>query len=236
MSKAGDPVDAGLALLAHLPGTASRRHKDALVRSDANNPAMRTSWVVVAALAILVVLQPALLFIAAHFRITSSFQSSAELASVMGAIFTAGGLIVALVSLYSLANVDKIVQDGVAVALKSIPHEVDERIRTFLDAYTPFREAQFLWTNYRFKALGRIEELVVIAERIEPTLRNLRRWSGTVFFESTRASYLRERTGDGTYADAPLASARSALIVKALQRLEPEFPAAVGAADCVELR
>ncbi len=187
---------------------------------------MKTSWLVAAALAVLILLQPALLLFAAHYGIASAFQSAAELASVMGAIFTAGGLIVALVSLYTLSNVDKVVQDGVKGAVQAIPQRLDERIRTFLDAYTSFREAQDLWTQQRFQSLADIEELVLRAEEIEPTLRNLRRWSGTVFFQAARGSYLRKHVPDSTYSDCPSSMERPALAVKSLRRLEPEFNAA----------
>ncbi len=149
---------------------------------------MKTHWVVVAALALLVLMQPVLLLIAAHYGIASSFQTAGELASLMGAIFTAGGLIVALVSLYTLANVDRVVRDGVKAALESIPQQLDERIRSFLDAYTSFREAQDLWGQSQFSALPQIEERLLRAEDIEPTLRDLRRWSGRVFYEAARGS------------------------------------------------
>jgi len=186
---------------------------------------MKTSWVVVASLAALILLQPGLLLFAAHYHITSSFQTEAELASVMGAIFTAGGLIVALLSLYTLANVDKVMRDGVRTALETIPQRLDERIRIFLDAYTSFREAQDLWSRYHFSALNEIEGLILRAEHIEPTLRDLRRWSGTVFFEAARGSFLREHAPDGTYRECPPSLNRPALAVKALQRLKPEFDA-----------
>lgn len=189
---------------------------------------MKLPWIVLPALGILVLLQPLLLLLAAHYKIMSSFQSASELASVMGAVFTAGGLIVALVSLYTLANVEKVVRDGVKGAMEDVPKQLDERIRTFLEAYTPFLKAQDLWAADRFRALPQIEESILRAESIEPTLRSLRRWSGDMYFVSARASYLRERVWDGTYGDCPAGVDRPALAMKALLRLEPEFNSGEG--------
>jgi hypothetical protein len=190
---------------------------------------LKVPWLVVAALALLVLVQPALVVFSSKFNIAPAFSTAAELASVMGSIFTAGGLIVALVSFYSLANVDKAVSEGVASAVAAIPRQLDERIRTFLDAYTSFREAQNLWSRGGFSALPTIEQLVLRAEAIEPTLRSFRPWSGAIFFEAARASYLREHVVNQEYSACPSPLDRPALAMKALDRLTPEFTVAEGA-------
>jgi hypothetical protein len=197
---------------------------------------VKASSVLVVTLVVLVLLQPALLLLAAHYGVISSFNSEAELASIMGAIFTAGGLIVALVSLYTLWNVNQVVENAVDASMAAVPRQVDERIRTFLDAYSSFREAQDMWARYQFAGLTEIEELILRAEAIEPTLVDLRVWSGLLFFQAARGSYLREYVGDGTYSGCPDKAVRPALAMKALQRLEADFAGAPGGSAAAALR
>jgi hypothetical protein len=144
--------------------------------------AMKVSLAASIALLAAFLVQPMTLLLASGLKISpSSFQSASELASIMGAIFTSGGLVVALLSLYTMANVDKASEDAVERKFHAVPERIDERIRTFMEAYFYLEEARRLWSQYKYQELPAIENFVLRAEETEPTLRNLNTWIGKLF-------------------------------------------------------
>ena len=59
---------------------------------------MTVSRAVVLVFLAVIITQPATLLIASHYHMEAPFKSADELAAIMGAIFTVGGLMVALVA------------------------------------------------------------------------------------------------------------------------------------------
>lgn len=182
---------------------------------------MKLTWAVAIALVVFLLLQPVSLFIASHLDATH-FNLAADLTSLMGAIFTAGGLIVALVSLYTLANVDKAARKAVSDAVAKVTPRIDERIQIFLEAYSEFRSAQDLWGEWRYAALNDVEQRLDLAQQIEPTLRGVDLWAGEVFFTVAREMYFVSRRINASIGQPPL-SELPMRTMKALTRLERVF-------------
>ncbi|MGA8475092.1 MAG: hypothetical protein WB681_08500 [Candidatus Cybelea sp.] len=147
---------------------------------------MKLGWAIGIALVAFVLLQPVLILIAVHYHVAPSFQTAGELASIMGAIFTASGLIVALVALYTQANIEKVAKAAVTSAVNKTTAKINERIQTFLDAYSAFTSAKALWHNIIYDGISEIEEYIAEAEEMEPSLRGLNTWMGEVYFKVAR--------------------------------------------------
>jgi hypothetical protein len=125
-------------------------------------------------------------FLAWHYKLQSPLTDAAELASIMGAIFTVGGLIVALVALYTQANMERVAKGAVTSAVNKTTANINQRIQTFLDAYSAFTSAKELWRKHLYDAIPQIEQYISEAENVEPSLRGLNTWMGEVYFETAR--------------------------------------------------
>ncbi len=185
---------------------------------------MDNFWKLFGAFILFIVFQPLALWLIATLHVAGGgLATSAALASIMGATFTAGGLVVAIVALYTLVNAQNIVKDSVQKALVDVHKEVNLRISTFLEAYTPFRQAQDLWGASSFRAIDAIATLLAKADEIAPALPDLRRWGGNVFFQAARASFLQEHVADSTYHLGLNPLLRPSLAMKSITRLKGEF-------------
>jgi hypothetical protein len=194
---------------------------------------MKLGWAVGIALVAFVLLQPILILIAVHYHIAPSFQTAGELASIMGAIFTASGLIVALVALYTQANIEKVAKGAVTSAVNKTTAKINERIQTFLDAYSAFTSAKTLWHNIIYDGISEIEEYIAEAEEMEPSLRGLDTWMGEVYFKTARYLHFRSTGYSNVNLDRlinitlPLAATKGIQHLQgALDRNDPTMDAA----------
>jgi hypothetical protein len=180
---------------------------------------MKLSLAVGIALVAFVLLQPVLILIAVHYQIAPSFRTAGELASLMGAIFTASGLIVALVALYTQANIEKVTREAVTSAVNETTAKINERIQTFLDAYSAFTSAKELWRTHRYDAIPQVEQYISEAEDVEPSLRGINTWMGEVYFITARYLYFQD-TGYSTDPGRLIGITLPLAATKGIQRLQ----------------
>ncbi|MGC2650154.1 MAG: hypothetical protein WA304_05050 [Candidatus Cybelea sp.] len=183
---------------------------------------MKVSWAVVITLLVVALAQPVMFFLAWHYKLQTPLSDATELASIMGAIFTVGGLIVALVALYTQSNLEKAASNAISTALDNVRPQIDERIQTFLAAYSEFRSAQDMWARNGVISFGTVEDLVEHAESIEPSLKGLNKWMGLVSYEAAEKLFLIGRHFDANMQNLDVTLA-SAIASRGSRRLESAF-------------
>ena len=156
------------------------------------------SWVLVAiGLVMLGLSQPLLLLVMWKLNIDPKLAMSAtDLGAIMGAIFTAGGLIVAIVSVYTMASIEKVTQQAVEPVLAAIPDQIDSRIRRFLEAYGIHARAQDAANaggGYPTERLRAIDHLVHKALGLEPSLSGIYAFAGRTHYIAAAMMYWRDR-------------------------------------------
>jgi hypothetical protein len=124
------------------------------------------------------------------------------LASIMAAVFTVGGLVVALVSFYTMARIKKVARKSVQSALSDVDVKIEVRIQNFLEAYSSFTTARNAWTSERFRAFYYVEARVSEAEDTNPSLRGMNTFMAEVYFFAAQAAYFR-RIGYDTVNEIP---------------------------------
>lgn len=184
-------------------------------------------------MSVLAIAQPVFLLLAWKFNIApTQITTATDLASIMGAIFAAGGLVVALVSIYTMANVQSVAQNAVEPLLADIPKQIESRIERALDAYTCFTQAKERQKD-RFSTLDEIEELIDRALTLEPMIRGVCAWTGEQYHATAGRMYAEERAQkgylgrlelpDGTEEGLPDRETFPALIAKAASWLERAY-------------
>lgn len=190
------------------------------------------SWVVIAVgLLALGVSQPLLLLLAWRLNIAPTFAMTAmDLGAIMGAIFTAGGLIVAIVSVYTMASIDKATRQAVEPVLATIPVAIDSRIRRYLEAYGMYTRAQDAATaggGYPTERLRAIDHLVQKAIDLEPSLTGIYAFTGRTYYIAAAMMYWRDRVPEQfnsglrlpEHGEFPaIASKATAWLTRALER------------------
>jgi hypothetical protein len=121
--------------------------------------------------------------------------SATDLGAIMGAIFTAGGLVVAIVSIYTMASIDKVTRQAVEPLLTVIPEQIDARIRRFLEAYGVYTRAQAVAGRGGFppEALQHVDDLIAKVLALEPTLTGVHAFTATVYYVAAAMMYWRDR-------------------------------------------
>lgn len=159
-------------------------------------------WLVLIGIIAVALSQPLMLLLVWHFHIApNQVMGTVDLGAIMGAVFTAGGLIVAIVSVYTMVNVETVTKNAIDAVLAQLPKQIDARIRHFLEAFEKYQQAQNLVERYGFELLGEIEDNITAALNLEPTLTGPRSWLGHTYYQAAGLMYLRKRTpGDVTYA------------------------------------
>lgn len=114
-----------------------------------------------------------------------------ELAPILGTVFTAGGLIVALVSIYSLVNIESVTKRTVE---ERVPQQIDARIRSFLAAYGDLVRAEDLLRDKDFTRLSDAEDSVEKAVNQEPGIPGLYTAMGYAYSEATANMFCRTRS------------------------------------------
>jgi hypothetical protein len=188
-------------------------------------------WVLVAiGLVALGLSQPLFLLVLWKFHINPGLTTSAtDLGAIMGAIFTAGGLVVAIVSIYTMASIDKVTRQAVEPLLTAIPEQIDARIRRFLEAYGFYTRAQEVAGRGGFpaEALQSVDDLIAKALALEPTLTGVCAFTAKVYYVAAATMYWRDRVPeefDGGYQlpsrdEFPAVTAKAvSWLVQALER------------------
>lgn len=153
--------------------------------------------------------QPLFLLLLWKFRINPGLTTSAtDLGAIMGAIFTAGGLVVAIVSIYTMASIEKATSAAVEPLLAGIPQQIDARIRRFLEAYGFYTRAQSVanLSGYPTEGLQAIDDLIAKALSLEPTLTGVYAFTGTVYYRAAADMYWRDRVPEQFDRGYPLPS------------------------------
>jgi len=155
-------------------------------------------WVlVIIGLVLLGLSQPLLLLTLWSLHIDPRLTTSAtDLGAIMGAIFTAGGLVVALVSIYTMASIDKVTREAIEPVLAAIPDEIDSRTRRFLEAYGFYTRAQAAGAGrggYPVMALQAVDDLIAKALVLEPTLTGVHAFAAKVYYMAAAMMYWRDR-------------------------------------------
>jgi hypothetical protein len=151
-------------------------------------------WVVLVAIIALALSQPLFLLLIWHFNIAPRQAMAAnDLGALMGAIFTAGGLIVAIVSVYTMANLERVSREAVEPLFKEIPRQIDQKIRTFSESYGYYLRAQQAARapGYSSETLQAIERFVTMAIDLEPKLNGIYAWTGRVYYIASALMYQR---------------------------------------------
>ena len=99
-----------------------------------------TFWQVAAGFCILGTVEALWIFLAHLWNVPSS--AAGLLGGIMGAIFTAGGIVVAMVSLYSLSSVARTAREAVREAVAQEEAHLDARVQRHITAYDLFAEAK----------------------------------------------------------------------------------------------
>jgi hypothetical protein len=124
----------------------------------------------------------------------ASFKSADELAAIMGAIFTVGGLMVALVAFVTQSNAEQVINKAVTSAREQSTRDIDERIQTSLRGYTMFLQAQEAYkAENRSYRLLEAKAYILNAKAIAPNLFGLDLWLGRTYFEEAKRAFLIER-------------------------------------------
>lgn len=141
--------------------------------------------------------QPLLLLLLWTLHINPNLTTSAtDLGAIMGAIFTAGGLVVAIVSIYTMASIDKVTRQAIEPLLTAIPNQIDTRIRCFLEAYGFYTRAQAAGAGhggFPSSALQAVDDLIAKALALEPTLTGVCAFTAKVYYVAAAMMYWRDR-------------------------------------------
>lgn len=155
--------------------------------------------IVVAALA----LPLGLLAIAACIGVgPASMTDVSALASIMAAVFTVGGLVVALVSFYTMARIKKVARKSVESALADVDVKIEKKIQNFLEAYSSFTIARNAWASDRLDSFSYVEAHVTDAENTNPSLRGMNTFMAEVYFVAAQTAYF-QRIGYDTVSQIP---------------------------------
>ena len=99
-----------------------------------------TFWQVAAGFCVLGAVEALWIFLAHAWNVPAS--ATGLLGGIMGAIFTAGGIVVAMVSLYSLSSVARTAHEAVREAVAEEEAQFDARVQRQIMAYDLFAEAK----------------------------------------------------------------------------------------------
>ncbi|MGZ3529735.1 MAG: hypothetical protein ACXVAO_18915 [Vulcanimicrobiaceae bacterium] len=147
-----------------------------------------------------------------------------DLGATMGAIFTAGGLVVAIVSTYTMANVQSVARRSVRPLLDAVPEQIGTRIRRFLEAYGYYTTARDIVQHSFYGELDLVELWLEKAVALEPTISGLYAWAGQIYYGAAGSLYLRERNPSFSSYDQkwtlPAQEAFPSIAAKALSWLE----------------
>jgi hypothetical protein len=116
-----------------------------------------------------------------------------SLPAIMGAIFTAGGLVIAMVSVLTFMQIDRTIAEAVTKSLTSVRAEMEERSQTYFLAFSNFRLAQDAWIKNQCASLDYIREGLERADELEPPLLESRVFGGETFLRAARAAYLKSQ-------------------------------------------
>jgi hypothetical protein len=155
---------------------------------------LRFGWLILV-FALIALTQPIYLLVAWYFKIEPSVMTTAnELSPILGSVFTAGGLIIALVSIYTMANVEAVANRTVERRLEPVPAQIKTSIRNYLEAYGYFTEAQDLLRDNDFNRLPAAERLLRTATTHEPDLVGLYPWAGRAYYTAAACIFSRQRS------------------------------------------
>jgi len=119
-----------------------------------------------------------------------------ELGAIAGAIFTAGGLVVALVSLYSMANVQKIARGEVDRLLVVLRNQINDRVQTYLRAYDRYLQAIDVVRHLNLGGATDAEIHIKAALDIDSGLVGARTWMGGIYYQLAGIQFI-ELNRDG---------------------------------------
>ncbi|HET9342850.1 MAG TPA: hypothetical protein VFO25_08055 [Candidatus Eremiobacteraceae bacterium] len=119
----------------------------------------------------------------------------AELGAIAGAIFTAGGLVIAIVSIYSMINVQKIARNEVDRLLGTLSRQFGERLQTYLRAFDRFLAARSVSEHLGFDDMSAIEHHIRRALEIDKELVGARRWIGDMYYTIAGSQFLEQHRG-----------------------------------------
>lgn len=138
-----------------------------------------TFWQIAAGFGILGAVEALWIFLAHVWNVPAS--ATALLGGIMGAIFTAGGIVVAMVSLYSLSSVARTARSEVREGLRRSLDKFDQRMQEHIHAYDRFAQAKLLRMAFPYepnpskpvggRATGLVPDAVVWLS--EPAVENL---------------------------------------------------------------
>jgi|HubBroStandDraft_6_1064221.scaffolds.fasta_scaffold187674_2 hypothetical protein len=149
-----------------------------LVLQNLGKPAAFT----ILGLAFVALSQPIFLLLVWLFRIPSDVvKTTNDFGGIVGAVFTAGGLIVAIVSVFTLLSVQQVVKDAIKPVADSIPKSVDERIGVFLEAYGYFLNAQRI-TSLEEGALEAFDREFHSAISLQPRITGIYAWRARKYY------------------------------------------------------
>lgn len=140
--------------------------------------------------------QPLFLLLVWSLRIPSvAVQNTNELGGIMAAIFTAGGLIVAIVSIYTMANIQAVSRRAVQPLLQEIPAQISASIQRFSTAYSIYLGAQSLipergYKTFDYSDIADAEIAIEQAIGIDSTITGTREWMGMVYHRAARLKFL----------------------------------------------
>jgi len=137
------------------------------------------------------------------------------LGAIAGAIFTAGGLVVALVSLFTLFSMRRIVDDRVAKLGNTIPGLINARLQTSLRAYNKILDAQDVIRRTP-GAVAYAEPLIEQALTIDASLAGARAWMGDQFYAAARNEFLSLHMDGITASSGPAHDAIAPLVMRAI--------------------
>jgi hypothetical protein len=151
-------------------------------------------WLVALGLLLVAASQPLFLLLANHLAVSESTITAAnDLAAIMGAVFTAGGLVIALVSIFTMLNIDRVARDATAPLIEDIPKQIELRMQSYLKAYGMFLEAKGLAEREALltqRQLAIVDGLVENAAALEPSISGLYSWIGYQYYCAAAESFL----------------------------------------------
>jgi hypothetical protein len=112
---------------------------------------------------------------------------------MMATIFTAGGLVVAMVSVLTFMQLEKTITQAVERSSLLVRADMEERTEEYLLAYTSLRLAQDAWYSSRCDALEYIREQLDNADVLQPPLKQSRIFGGMVHLLAARIAYLQDQ-------------------------------------------
>ena len=134
----------------------------------------------------------------------SAVQTANDFGGIMGAVFTAGGLIVAIISVYALINVEATSRRAVQPLLDNVPREIDLRIRRFGEAYGHYLAAQALvpergYNTVDYSRLYDAQAEIGQAMKIERNIAGMRAWIGSAYHHAAGFLYARQHLLGGYF-------------------------------------